>query len=386
MFLHLDCRHYLGDRPCRFKRLCEGCDHYEPMGPRVLIVKLGALGDVVRTASLLPGLPRMFGGEAPFVTWLTAPAALPLVERMRGVHRALPYGEESLFRLRAERFDLVLGLDKEPGPAAVASMVAAADRKGVGLSRYGTPYPLNAEAEYYFRLGLDDDEKFHRNEKSHPHLLYEAIGLDYEGERYELELRPEDVAGAARVFEGWRADVPSAGPILGLNPGAGGVFAKKNWPEASYVALMRRVAAARPGTRFLLLGGASEAPILARILASVPDLDARSAGTDHPLGTFTAIVDRCDAVVCGDTLAMHLAVARGRGVLAMFGPTCASEIDLFGLGEKLVTPIECSPCYLRRCEKSPDCQDLIGVDRVLEATLRVLDARSPRILPPRVPA
>src|SRR5687767_3245003 len=107
MFLHLDCRHYRGDRPCRFERLCEECPHYDPMGRRILIIKLGALGDVVRTAALLPGLQR-FTEELPHITWLTSPDAIPLVERMKGVDRVLPFTPEALLPLDIEKFDWVL--------------------------------------------------------------------------------------------------------------------------------------------------------------------------------------------------------------------------------------------------------------------------------------
>jgi hypothetical protein len=88
------------------------------MGPRVLIIKLGALGDVVRTACLLPALAAWH--EPPYVTWLTSRAALPLVERMPGVHRALAFTPETLLHLDVEHFDLVLSHDKEPAPCALA--------------------------------------------------------------------------------------------------------------------------------------------------------------------------------------------------------------------------------------------------------------------------
>ena len=54
----LDCRYFLGDRPCKFKRSCPGCKEYSPMGQRILIVKLAASGDVLRTTPLLSGLKR----------------------------------------------------------------------------------------------------------------------------------------------------------------------------------------------------------------------------------------------------------------------------------------------------------------------------------------
>ncbi len=50
--LELDCRHYRGDRPCdaKVQGVCpRDCAHYAPMGQRILIIKFGALGDVIRS-------------------------------------------------------------------------------------------------------------------------------------------------------------------------------------------------------------------------------------------------------------------------------------------------------------------------------------------------
>ncbi len=375
MFLHLDCRHFLGDRPCKFNRLCEGCGDYEPMGPRVLIIKLGALGDVVRTAALLPGLTQRTVDE-PYVTWLTSPAALDLVKRMKGVHRAWAYNEESLARLRVEKFDWVISLDKEPGPCSVAMNVQADNKVGIGLSRYGTPFPLTEDADYYFQLGLDNDEKFHRNKLSYQQLMYEALGFRYEGQRYEIELTEADLAAADRVFRSFKDTKLLPGKIewIGINPGAGNVFAHKAWREEGYVNLIRALAEERPNARCVLLGGEDEAVLIARILSAVGKIPVYHAGTNHSLGAFAAILDRCNVVVCGDTLAMHLAIARGRRVVAIFGPTCEQEIDLFGKGVKIKSPIECSPCYLRKCDKSPHCQDLNTDQMVLKVTIDQLAA------------
>jgi len=70
-----------------------------------------------------------------------------------------------------------------------------------------------------------------------------------------------------------------------------------------------------------------------------------------------------DLVVTSDTLGMHLAVALKKPVIALFGPTCPQEIDLYGRGTKLFQGAACSPCYKQTC---PDavCMSEITPDRV----------------------
>lgn len=76
----------------------------------------------------------------------------------------------------------------------------------------------------------------------------------------------------------------------------------------------------------------------------------------------------------GDTLALHVAVALRVPVVALFGPTCAQEIDLFGRGAKIVSALPCGPCYLRHCTKAPNCMDHIPVAEVERAVLQALHA------------
>ena len=341
------------------------------MGPRVLLIKLGALGDVVRTGALLPGLRQLYD-EPVFLTWLTSPAAVELVRRIPGVDRVLAYGPESLNLLSVEKFDVVICLDKEPEPCAVAMTANADSRMGIGLSRYGTPFPLNQAAEYFFELGLNNDEKFNKNRKSYQQLIYEALALTYQGERFAIDLTEEDRRAAQQKFDSFGAE-PST-RWVGLNAGAGSSFAYKAWRPEGYEALVRELASRRPEVRCVLLGGPEEAELLAGIEARLSDVPVFNAGTDNSLGEFTAIIDRCDVVVSGDTLAMHLAVARQRRVVALFGPTCEQEITLYGMGTKIKSPIECSPCYRRTCDKDPTCQDKILESQVLEAVLEQLDA------------
>ncbi|MBI3735502.1 hypothetical protein HY256_03205, partial [Candidatus Sumerlaeota bacterium] len=165
-----------------------------------------------------------------------------------GRHRILAYSEESIARLRVEKFDYLICLDKEPGPCAVAMGTAAENKLGIGLSRYGTPYPLNDDADYYFELGLNNEEKFRGNTRSYQHLMYEALGLRYEGERFEIELTDSDRAAAERVFAGFKEPGGKETQLrwVGINPGAGGVFAYKAWREQGYINLIRELHHRRP--------------------------------------------------------------------------------------------------------------------------------------------
>jgi heptosyltransferase-2 len=79
-----------------------------------------------------------------------------------------------------------------------------------------------------------------------------------------------------------------------------------------------------------------------------------------------------DVVVTGDTLAMHLSLALEKRTVVLFGPTSAAEIELYGLGDKVVPKMECLSCYKNSCDFVPNCMDLISTEMVEEAVLRQL--------------
>ena len=94
-------------------------------------------------------------------------------------------------------------------------------------------------------------------------------------------------------------------------------------------------------------------------------------GTGHPLSEFAGFVEAMDVVVSSDSLGMHLAIALGKKVVALFGSTCPQEISLYGRGTKLFAGVPCAPCYKQTC---PDmtCMNEITPERVFEEIVQLL--------------
>jgi ADP-heptose:LPS heptosyltransferase len=364
--LKLDCRRYRGDRPCTagVQGVCpSGCEHYAPMGHRIVIIKLAALGDVIRTAAILPGLKERW--PTSHITWVTRSNGVRMLRNHPLVDRLLPFDAETLCHLEHERFNLCLSLDKEPGPAALAMRIDARERRGLGLSPHGTPFPLNPECVEYFLLGLDDRKKFVENAKSYQQLIYEALGLEYARQRYRLYPGDEPCRRARQFWAG--AGVTDRDVVIGLNPGAGRIFAHKSWPPERFIELAKTIGR-RTNWRVALFGGPDEHAGNARVAEACPAVV--DTGCDHDESSFVALLQRCDVLVTGDTMAMHVAIAMNVPCVVLFGPTCEQEIDLYGRGEKLRAALPCSPCYARRCDRSPNCMDQISVEQVWTAVQR----------------
>lgn len=363
--IRLDCIYYLGEKPCKFKRLCEVCEDYRSMGVRILILKHAALGDVMRTTPLLHGLKRKYPHS--HVTWVTDPSAVDLLRYNSFINTLLMYDASTLARLAVEEFDVIISLDKEPRVAALAMTTTAHEKLGIGLSPFGTVYPLNPEAEYYFSLGLSDEIKFFQNRKAYQELVFEALKLDYHKDDYILEI-PE------RYLESGRKKLETLGVskkdlVVGLNTGAGGVFVNKDWTTEGYVALIEKLSHEKH-VKIALLGGKAEKEKNQDILSKSKG-KAFDTGSENSLLEFCGIINGCDVIVTGDTLGMHIGIALKKQVLVIFGSTCSQEIELYGRGEKITPKVDCAPCYKKHCDKEVNCMNTITVDEVYGAVKRL---------------
>ena len=330
------------------------------MGRRILIVKLAAIGDALRTTPLLFGLKRAYPQS--HITWIVDKEAFPLLRNIALIDRLLPFDYASLLPLEQETFDLIIGLEKEPRGAALVSKFKGREKKGFGLGPEGNIFPLQKNGEYAYLLGLDDELKFFRNKKTYPELIFEVAGLDYRQDEYLLDLSPEDLAFAAAFAK--RKGLKQGERVVGLNTGAGDVFANKAWTVKGYLQLIQRLKK-ETRLRLLLLGGPRERERNSQILRRAKG-GAIDSGCENTLGQFAALVNLCDVIVTGDTITLHIAIALKKKVVALFGPTCAQEIELYGRGGKIVSPLACAPCYRRRCRVSPSCMEAIEAEEVMD--------------------
>ncbi|MCA8950666.1 MAG: glycosyltransferase family 9 protein [Planctomycetes bacterium] len=367
--LRSDCRHVRWDRPCAPHKLrgrtCGGCPEYDQVRHRVLMVKLAATGDVLRTTAFLPAIHATWPGAR--VTWVTRPAAA-------GLFRGNPFVDEVLVtddavtaaRLQTEDFDVVLCPDADPDAAALAAMARAKERRGFVRDSVGRVVPLGSGAEAWLAMGVDDVKK-RQNRETYQTLVARVLGFD-PGQVTEpvLEPSPAEVASAREFVHGLGA----RGPLVGLNTGAGGRWEYKRWTDAHQQTFLRLCADA--GMSVLLLGGPEEVQRHRELLAASAGLPVYDGGNRNSYGRFAALIDQCRAVVTSDSLAVHVAAARKVPAVVLFGPTSLHEIELYGRGRKLAPELDCLCCYLPRCDRQPHCQALIEPKDVLTAVQECL--------------
>jgi heptosyltransferase-2 len=342
----------------------------------ILVIKTGALGDVLRTTSILPGLRARTAAP---VVWLTATGAAdlvrlhPLVDELvtvdpRDEAAVAALGEE----LSQRRFSWVVSLDDERPLCALASAMDTARLSGAHLDERGER-AYTRDVGPWFDMGLlsihgkaEADRRKLANERSHAAIYADMLGIEM-GEP-ELPLPPESQAFGARFAE--RHELASARPVIGLNTGSGGRWVSKQLSVERTVELASELARALEGrATFVLFGGPEERERNAAILAGLRAAGLRhaDAGTENSLLDFAALVSLCDLLVASDSLALHVAVARRVPVVCFFAPTSASEIELYGRGEKVRSTAADYCSYRRDADNAT-----VTPERLAAACLRVL--------------
>lgn len=359
MKIKFDCMFFCGDKPCIYKLTCEKCPHYQSVKKRILIIKLGAIGDVLRTTPLL----RKFKKDNPHcqISWVVDKSGREILENNHFIDRILELDFVTLIRCQVEEYDLAICLDKEPSATALCMLAKAKKKLGYGMNKYGSVFSLNKEADYSFNLGLDNKLKFRKNKKTYPELIFEASGLKYNNEEYVFNLTQEEIKFGEDFLK--RLKIKKQDMLIGLNTGCGDVFATKGWRESGFIDLAKKLVREK-GVKVFLLGGPCERGRNLRIKQKVKEII--DTGCHNTLREFACLINSCQVVVSADTIAMHLGIALKKQVVALFGPTCPQEIELYGRVEKIISDFECAPCYKQKCD-GHECMNNITAEMVFEA-------------------
>jgi heptosyltransferase II len=273
---------------------------------------------------------------------------------------------------------LALNLDKDAEALGLMRRLRTKRQMGfVAHEPTGKLTVANEASLHALRLGLDDELKFRLSKKTYPEIIAEMAEVEYRGEEYTLELSEKAIARArARLDEMCESVGVDRRLVLGLNTGTGSAFATKQWTAEGFAELARGFLQRHQGAVCLLLGGRAERAFNDEVLELTANHRLLDGGCDNGMEDFCALVDACSVMVSSDSLGMHVAIARRVPTVALFGPTTAQEVDLFGRGEKIVTDFPCSPCYLKHCPLDVSCMQALGGGTVLEAVERTIEIQN----------
>jgi heptosyltransferase-1 len=342
---------------------------------RLLVVRLGAMGDILHALPSVTALRRMHPSwvigwvvEPRWRALLAAPGAaergpaMPVVDRLhfaptrdwrnKPFSMSTLHGVQSLRReLRTAGYDTVIDLQGAIRSAVVGRM--AGHRRIIGEAE-----PREGIARWLFT----DRVPTHG-----AHVIEQDFELAAQIAGDELEPCPPQLP-VDPAAEAWCDNLlRSSGerPVALINPGAG--WGAKRWPVERYAAVARGLMAR--GLRVLVNAGPGEEP-----MADVIVKDA--SGAAIPLATsldnLIALTRRVALCVAGDTGPLHLACALGRPVVGIYGPTDPSRNGPYGTRFRVLRSPESRRDHARRPEPEPGLLT-ITPEEVLKAAEELMD-------------
>lgn len=329
-------------------------------GPAFLIVRLGALGDVVHAIPVVGALREAF--PAARIGWIVHPRFAALLHLVDGLDRVHPLerrsGARAIREVRRERYDVCLDLQGLLKSAAVARLSGAS--RVIGFSR-----PLlreSAAALAYTETG--GDGRGHVIDKNLS--LLGLLGITASTRRFPLRIPETPAVPCTRQILGLGADQPFAL----INPGA--AWPNKRWPAERFGETAARLRD-RLGMPSAVLWGPDEATLAASV--------ARASGGAARMAPQTTMVEMlalaraARVMVSGDTGPLHLAGAVGTPVVGLYGPTPPGRNGPWDPRDQVVSSHdECACVFKRQCTADTWCLERVTVDAVVDAVVRRLEA------------
>lgn len=298
---------------------------------KILIIKLGALGDVINTFPLVVNLKRYFNAE---IDWLVAPLSYPLVVNHSCVDRAILFDKKrlrdslpgALREMRAKKYDITLDLQRILKSTLFAMASRSARRIGFNKERC-------KELTWLFPF----DRIPPADPRAHMLNQYAEFGA-------HMGLPPGDVSWIIPRISESVSGLP--GKYIVLNVGASRVV--KQWAPDHFAALADLI-----DKKFhlqpVLTGGHEDMEIGKKIKdktgCNIIDLIGKTS-----VPQLVEVIADARCVVSCDTGAMHLASALGVDLVALFGPTDPRRTGPFYGRVIQKNELPCVPCNRRRCE------------------------------------
>jgi ADP-heptose:LPS heptosyltransferase len=353
-----------------------------PPAERILVIRLGAVGDVVRTlpavSALRAGYPRAR------ITWLVEPPSASLLSAQTWIDEVLVFPRPELLallragrlgalwralrelrrELHARRFDLAVDFHAILKSGILARLSGARLR-----ASYARPYAREGAwlfADLRARIEPRRASRFARNL-----ALVRFLGVG-------APPAPEPLAVAAETRARARAALGGGPAPVVLHPGTSDTTPHKRWSVSGYAELARALAH-DTGTPVLVSAGpAADDRALADAIVAAADGAALRAPPTPSLADLAALFAAARLYVGSDTGPMHVASLVGTPVVQLLGPTDPVENQPFEgtPSRSLRVPVACSPC--RRGCAAAICMQVLRPAAVIAAARELLFVAAPR--------
>lgn len=345
---------------------------------RFLLVRLGALGDIVHAIPVAAALRRAF--PAARIDWLVSARHRAILDVVPIIDRRLVWGTglgadqrrdpsplSAIRELRRSQYDVAIDLQ-----GLIKSAVLARSSGAARVIGFSARYAREGLARLFYTEAVDPGRggSFDAGETRHVVelnlLLLGPLGVTVSKPEFPIEPVDSEVAR-------WAAQ-QSHGRYALLNPGA--AWPNKRWPPARLAAVALALRD-RHGLASIVLWGPGEEALAKAVVDESHGAAVLSPKTT--IGDLVALSRGAAIMISGDTGPTHIASAVGTPLVGLYGPTRParngplSPLDVAVSRDKI-----CKCHHLRRCTLDRMCLLDIQVDEVLSAVEQRLAAEPSR--------
>ena len=334
-----------------------------PESPRILIVRLSAIGDVIQQMPVACALRERFPGA--FLAWAVERRAAMLLEGHEALDEliTLPRGwlksPRTVWRLRrrlrAMKFDVAIeaqGLTK----AAIVARLSGAKRR-IG---YGDPW--GRELSRWLNTELVDTTVDHVVDRNLQ--LLEPLGIESPAVRFRVPEHAPDRTAAEGMI---RAAGLEDGFAI-INTGAG--WPSKLWPMERYAAVARHLGEVWGLPTMVLWAGDEEHGLAERVVAGAAGHAQLAPPTN--LTELAALARRCRLFIGSDTGPLHVAAAVETPCVGLFGPWPAKKHGPYGPQNVALQKMFLEGSTRQRRNAPPEYMEAISTEIVCDACDRIL--------------
>jgi len=318
----------------------------------ILLIKLGALGDVINTLPLAIHLKTHFKAR---IHWLVEPLSYPLIASHGWIDQAILFDKHNWKaalgnvkqQIRHTKFDITLDLQRILKSGFFCLM--ADSRRKIGFDRKRCK-------EMTWLLPFERIPPADPNE----HMLTQYM----EFAAY-LGTAPREIRWDIPLTDTSPAGLPDEYIVLNI----GATKPANRWLPDRFAALADAIYD-RYHIFCVLTGGPEDNQRAASITAAAKTELINLVGQTS-LMQLIAVIDGARLVVSCDTGPMHLAVALGKEVVALFGPANPRRTGPYK-GHVIHKELNCAPCSLRKCRKDDECMQAITPEDILPVLKGIL--------------
>ena len=334
---------------------------------KILIIKLGAIGDVIRTTSILSGLREKH--KSCEIDWVTKKEAFDVLKNNKLIDKNYILDNDINNKLKNNIYDLIICLDDDYEACELASSLNC---NIVGAYLKNNERVYTKDSSLWFDMGLISrfgkqkaDELKAKNKMTYQEIIYKILKLNYKKQEPILNLDGKELDFGKNFAI--KDNIKKKDIVIGINTGAGGRWQDKKLSIKETKELIDKLNT-RINAKLILFGGPEEKERNKEIKNSAKT-KIIDAGCGNSLMEFASLVNLCNILVTSDSLALHIGTALKKKIVVFFGPTSSSEIELYSRGIKIIPKKGCLCCYKPKCDIPPQ----YDIDEMVKAVKRLLN-------------